>query len=146
SNGKGSSVSIWNTRRRPRGYGRMKTKRFDILVAILTGLFGIPFAYGLDSARDTLQDVESLFVLVEDLPAEVASFGVTKGQIKADIELGLLAADTPVLPMPSNPDLNTLKNYLYLVVTAIPTPQGVAYSLRVDFNQLSVLEHKVDNN
>jgi hypothetical protein len=101
-------------------------------------------AHGLDSARDTLQDVESLFVLVENLPGELEQEGILQGQIKADVELGLLAADTPVLPMPSTPDLSTFKNYLYIVISAVDTPAGVAYSVRIDFNQLSVLEHRIE--
>lgn len=85
-------------------------------------------AFNSPEERATLKGVQAVSVVVEILSPDIERDGLTKSQLKADVELRLQSAGIGLMP--------TSMEYLYLTLLAVKTKEGLyAYSLLLELNQ-----------
>src|SRR5438034_8470713 len=113
--------------------------RVLIGLAVLWGLIGLP-ALGScaddgDFARATLQGLQGVYVLIEDIPPENERAGLTTPQLQTDVEGQLRQAGIPVLTKDHAFRLHGAP-YVYVYVYLVPHPIGLTtYRRLVEVNQ-----------
>jgi hypothetical protein len=118
--------------------------RVLIGLAILWGLIGLR-ALGRcaddgDLARATLQGLQGVYILIEDVTPEMARAGLTTQQLHAEVERQLRHAGIPVLTKDQAFRLQGAP-YLYVYVHLLPHPIGLmVYSILVEVNQRASLD------
>ena len=113
-------------------------------MAVLWGLIGLP-ALGRcaddgDFARATLQGLQGVYILIEDIQPEMARAGLTTQQLHTDVEWQLRQAGIPVLTKDQAFRVQGAP-YVYVYVHLLPHPIGLtAYSILVEVNQRASLD------
>ena len=91
------------------------------------------------SCQDSLQGLEGVEVLVEELKDELENYNVTSIQIQTDVESRLRTAGIKVLSKEENEKLQPLrKPYLYLRINSVKPPwkrEGLAFNIEIALNQ-----------
>src|SRR5882724_9880802 len=113
-------------------------------LAFLWGMIGLPergrCADDGDFARATLQGLQGVYVLLEDIQPEMARAGLTTQQLQADVEERLRHAGIPVLTKDQAFRLQGTP-FLYVYVHLVPHPIGLTvYSILVEVNQRASLD------
>jgi hypothetical protein len=128
----------------PHAYTPTSVCRVLIGLAILWGHIGLP-ALGRcaddgDLARATLQGLQGVYVLFEDIKPEMARAGLTTQQLQTDVEGQLRQAGIPVLAKDQAFRLQGAP-YVYVYVHLLPHPIGLtASSILVEVNQRASLD------
>ena len=121
-------------------YAHMTTSVCRVLIglAVLGGLISLP-ALGRCAddggfARATLQGLQGVSVLIEDIPPESARAGLTTQQLQTDVEEQLRQAGIPVLTKDQAFRMQGAP-YLYVYVHLVPHPIGLTvYAILVEIN------------
>jgi hypothetical protein len=98
------------------------------LVVALAAVMSTPAA-----ARDRwmLEDVEDMWVVIEDVNDVLKDYNLTQSQIRTDVELRLRKAGIVLRA--------TAEQWLYVNVNAISQSYGIAYNATVEFDQPMIL-------
>ncbi len=101
---------------------------------------GLPPATFFSDQKESLRGLKGLFILVEPLNPEVEKAGVSRGQLKGEVELRLRQAGIRVFneeQRMEEPD----QPYLYINLNGYSWREEViyGYALKVDLNQLVIL-------
>jgi hypothetical protein len=120
---------------------------------ILTAIAGTAFflllcapASGFDTeemGRESLRGLPGVYIIVEDLNAEVERDGLTRGQIQTDVELRLRQSRIPVLNLAEAAMAPGIPN-LYVDVSTFKHPEDpmYAYTIHVSLSQEVLLARK----
>ena len=127
----------------------MKAKKYWILaVAILISSVVVCWAASSKSERRTLQGIKGLGVLIEILPPDAKTIGLSKERLKTLVELKLRMADVKVLPYDEEIPATVLSPYLYLNLNVKKISESYAFAYAVmatlKFDQLVVLHRNKD--
>src|SRR5688572_21418814 len=106
--------------------------RIQALLLLLAGICH-PDVLGasVEQHRRSLESVAEFDVLVEALPDELATAGLSEQQIQTDVELRLRLANVVVAP--------SARSYLYVRVNGLRLRESTSYSVSIEFLQPAML-------
>jgi len=115
-------------------------------VSILAlGLFLISRSFFIDAAENRIpfHGLKAVAVFVENIDQEAIKDGLSKEQIKTDVELRLREAGIKVVPIEKSLSLST-PSYLYVIVNTVKFVSGLeyVYGTSVQLKQVVVIERK----
>ncbi|MBU1698518.1 MAG: hypothetical protein KJ970_09620 [Candidatus Eisenbacteria bacterium] len=96
----------------------------------------IPATGALAQGSDGLQGIQSVYVLIQDLPEELAKDGLTQEILRKDMEEPILATGLRVLSLEESMEARPDQGILRLVIMSQPVSENNRiYAVRLDFRR-----------
>jgi len=112
------------------------------ILALGVFLFRSVFADAVEN-RIPFHGLKAVAVFVEDIDQEAIKDGLSKEQIKSDVELRLREAGIKVVPVEKSLNFST-PSYLYIIVNTVKFSSGLeyVYGTSVQLKQVVVIERE----
>jgi hypothetical protein len=107
-----------------------------IALALMLVMSPSPNADYVSDQKETLRGIEALLIVIGQLPPEAKKLGLTKEQMRSDVESTVKLSGINVVPLEAFP---TLDPYLYITINTAYEQPYLSYSVHIELKQLVYL-------